>query len=93
MRIECTESVVVNTIIGSFIKQQQTLEKLVCTFCEYLIRELNNHKLDCTAFCTILESLVARGVVMGCWYAHLMTTPLAVPTSMGLQNSAKCSKV
>ena len=28
MRIECTESVVVNNIIGSFIKQQPTIEKL-----------------------------------------------------------------
>ena len=25
-----------------------------------------NHNMDCTAFCTLLESLVARGVVMGC---------------------------
>ena len=28
MRIECTEGVVVNNIIGSFIKQQPTIEKL-----------------------------------------------------------------
>ena len=39
MRIECTESVVVNNIIGSFIKQQPTIENW-CTFSEYLIREL-----------------------------------------------------
>ena len=36
MRIECTESVVVNNIIGSFIKQQPTID----TFCKYLIREV-----------------------------------------------------
>ena len=28
MRIECNESVVVNNIIGSFIKQQPTIENL-----------------------------------------------------------------
>ena len=36
VKIECTESVVVNNIIGSFIKQQPTIEILV-----YILRIFN----------------------------------------------------
>ena len=36
VRIECTESVVINNIIHSFIKKQPTIEKLV-----YILRIFN----------------------------------------------------
>ena len=43
MRIECTESVVVNNIIGGFIKQQPTIEKLI------------GNSTPCTVFSTSLQ--------------------------------------
>ena len=43
------ECVVVNNIIGSFIKQQPIIEKLY-TFCDYSIRELYAVALNKSAF-------------------------------------------
>ena len=70
---------------------------LLPPFCSVLPVDTVNYylQLDHTAFCTILESFDGKECMWSCdvpnWYAHLMTTPLAVPTSRAskiVQNAA-----